>query len=112
MDDPWKRSVSKMTPEQYARHLVELAATEADSAAIRIHMEGTSQFLEKADACRAWLRNGVTALTVRQIDFVLEALVVPNSPADPLETAQDRQHRVNYVRGLRAELVAAQTARS
>lgn len=113
MTDPYERHISKLTPEQYARHLVELAATDAEAAAIRIHMENTSRFLEKAAACRAWLLNGVTALVPRQIDFVLEALVVPcNKEVDPLETVQDRQHRANHIRGLRAQLVTAKQARS
>lgn len=92
--------------------MVELAATDADSAAVRLHMENTSSFLEKADACRAWLRNGVTALTVYQINYVLEALVMPAWPADPLETYVDRLHRANHIRGLRAQLVAARNGRS
>lgn len=114
MTDPWARSISKMTPEQYARHLVEAGASEAESAALRIHMENTSSFLEKAAACRAWLRNGVTALTLGQIDYVLEVLVVPvpNSPLDPLEAENDRRLRGNYIRGLRAQLTAAKTGRS
>lgn len=114
MTDPWARSISKMTPEQYARHLVTLGSTEAASAALRIHMENSGQFLEKAAACRAWLLNGVTPLTARQIDYVLEVLVVPdpNSPLDPLETENDRRLRANHIRSLRAQLTAAKTGRS
>ena len=114
MTDPWARSISKMTPAEYARYLVAKGASDAESAALRIHMENTSSFLEKAAACRAYLRNGVTALVPVQIDYVLEVLVVPdpNSPIDPLETENDRRLRANHIRGLRAQLTAAKTGRS
>lgn len=107
MTDPWERKISKMTPDEYARRQVELGANDATAAAVRIHMENRGQFLAKADACRAWLRNGVTALTSVQIDYVLEVLVVPNpnDPKDPLEQASDRLQRAIYIRGLRAALV-------
>jgi hypothetical protein len=113
MTDPWANRIEKMTPAEYARYLVEKAAADDKAAAVRIHMEDRSDFLERAAACEAWLLNGVTALTVRQIDQVLEVLVVPdpNSPVDPLETEVDRRKRTIHIRGLRAELLLAKNKR-
>jgi len=111
--DPWERRITKMTPEEYARYLVERGSNDAIAAATRIHMENRGDFLEKSDACQAWLRNGVTTLTARQIDYVLEVLVLPdpNSPVDPLETEMDRKQRGIYINGCRAELEAAKEGR-
>jgi hypothetical protein len=113
MTDPWRNRISKMNPAEYARYLLERGSNDAVAAATRIHMEGSGTFLEKADACRAYLLNGSTALTARQIDMVLEVLVLPdpNSPLDPLETEADRLQRGIHIRGLRAELTTARQGR-
>jgi len=113
MTDPWRRRISKMSPAEYARWLLELGSNDAIAAATRIHMDDRGTFLEKADACQAYLRNGVTTLTARQIDLVLEVLVLPdpNSPVDPLETEADRLQRGIHIRGLRAELTATRARR-
>lgn len=113
MTDPWERKVEKLTPEQYARFLVQRAANSARASAVRIHMENSGLFLEKAAAYEAWLLNGVTALSEQQIDYLLEALVLPepNSPVDPLETETDRRNRRVYINGLRAGLMTAKGKR-
>lgn len=109
--DPWARSITKLTPEQYARRRVELAVYDAEDSAIRIYIPGGPP-MARASILRRWLLNGTLSLSAPEIDVVIGALDTPiNEPIDPLATPQDVMERRGAVDVLRGQLMLERARR-
>jgi hypothetical protein len=103
--DPWYRGIEKLTPEQYARHRVELVASGLEDASIRLNVPRGGENAWQASVLRAWLLNGSQALSGPELSVVLAALEHPfNEPVDPLASEADLMERRSVIDGLRFQL--------
>jgi len=111
--DPWFRGIDKLTPDQYVRRRVELAANDHDDAAIRLNVTGGGEHARNADMLRRWLLNGPIALSSTEISVVIEALENPiNEPIDPLASEADLAARSAAMDVVRFQLEVARLSRA
>jgi hypothetical protein len=111
--DPWFRSIEKLTPDQYVRRRIELAANDGQDAAVRLNISDGGGHAWRADVLRRWLLNGSLALSAAELSVVLHALENPiNEPIDPLASEADLAEREAAVDMARFQLEVARSSRA